>query len=363
MFAMACLAKDAFSQCQLPAAASSPSVLRSLPPRQLFPIETEQDGFIDRSGKVVHKPVHLPEDLGSQPLVPFVADDHRACGFKDKAGVEKVKPQFRGMRPFKNHMAGVQDLHGNWGFVKESGEVAVAPSYDFVADFSEGLVAVSAANSSQCQYIEAKGKEAVPGTFHTCGDFTEGIARVEVTNDHWAFIDRTGKVLAKLTGDERFAYVSEGLIPADSPDGKHMGFVNTKGEFVVEPKFTDIQTFSEGLAAASDESGKVGYIDKSGKFVIEPRFCDVENGGQGRFQEGFAYACDAKSHLFGFINREGRFAIAPQFVNAPCTDSYAHCGFNGGLAFVETSKRRGYINTKGQWVWSVAKGTPLWAKP
>ena len=141
------------------------------------------------------------------------------------------------------------------------------------------------------------------------------------------------------------------------------GSVNTKGEFVVEPKFTDVQTFSEGLAAASDESGKVGYIDKSGKFVIEPRFCDVENAGQGRFQEGLAYACDAKSHLFGFINRDGRFAIAPQFVNAPCTDSYAHCGFNGGLALVETSKRRGYINTKGEWVWSVAKGTPQWAKP
>ncbi|MEE8043841.1 MAG: WG repeat-containing protein [Thermodesulfobacteriota bacterium] len=49
--------------------------------------------------------------------------------------------------------------------------------------------------------------------------------------------------------------------------GNKWGFVNKKGEIVIEPQFENAVSFSGGLAIVELGGGKWGYIDKKGKLV------------------------------------------------------------------------------------------------
>ena len=58
---------------------------------------------------------------------------------------------------------------------------------------------------------------------------------------------------------------SEGL--ASFRAGPKWGFLNKRGEVVIEPVFETAVSFSDGLAIVELGGGEWGYIDKKGKFV------------------------------------------------------------------------------------------------
>ena len=61
---------------------------------------------------------------------------------------------------------------------------------------------------------------------------------------------------------------SDGLAAVKTDKG--WGFIDTDGNFAIEPKFEAVGAFSEGLCSAIVSSGeKWGYIDKSGNTVID----------------------------------------------------------------------------------------------
>ena len=66
-------------------------------------------------------------------------------------------------------------------------------------------------------------------------------------------------------GEEALAMVKIG--------GKY-GFINTAGEFVINPQFDGARDFSEGLARVNI-GGKYGFINTSGEIVINPQFDDA----------------------------------------------------------------------------------------
>lgn len=118
------------------------------------------------------------------------------------------------------------------------------------------------------------------------------------------------------------------------------GFIDKTGKVVIEPRFAQLENFSEGLAAARIErAGKWGYIDRTGRVVIEPQF---DLGGQ--FHEGFAAV--KVGEKWGYIDRTGRLVVEPQFAWAD--------RFSEGLAAVKPASERpgtekyGYIDTKGK---------------
>ena len=124
----------------------------------------------------------------------------------------------------------------------------------------------------------------------------------------------------------------EGLA-AVQKDGK-LGYINTKGEQIIECKFDDACCFKEGLASVQKD-GKWGYINTKGEQIIECKFDDTLG-----FDEGLASV--QKDGKWGYINTKGEQAIECKFDHA--------YDFSEGFAWVEKDGKWGYINTKGCFV-------------
>ena len=128
-----------------------------------------------------------------------------------------------------------------------------------------------------------------------------------------------------------------------APSATGWGYKDRNGTWVIPPKFSDGEQFSEGLASVCIDSYPAawGYIDESGKFTIAPQFARARS-----FSEGLACVQLAQPHTgnYGFIDKTGTFVIAPQFDNA--------WSFHEGLARVQSGKlgKWGYINKAGSFV-------------
>lgn len=195
----------------------------------------------------------------------------------------------QGSQDFSEGLAGVKS--GKWGYIDYSMSYCIAPQFDEVMPFSEGVAAVC--SNKQWGYIaKPEGAAAIdkmPGAwgqspkllgtsampplkfviepkFEKAGPFSAGLASVK-TGGKWGFIDKAGKTVLEPAYDFAGKF-SEGLCRVVKA-GKH-GYIDTKGKIVVEPKFDASWDFSKGLARIVVD-GKEGYIDRTGKYVWEPK--------------------------------------------------------------------------------------------
>jgi len=116
-----------------------------------------------------------------------------------------------------------------------------------------------------------------------------------------------------------------------------MGYINRKGEIVIQPQFARAWFFSEGLAVACIEYDKCGYIDQTGKFAINPQFQEA-----ARFSEGLAAV--VVEDRIGYIDKTGKLAINPQFSNSGLN----LCAFSESLARVKVGEKIGFIDKAGK---------------
>ena len=127
-----------------------------------------------------------------------------------------------------------------------------------------------------------------------------------------------------------------GLLNVRIGDNKtgRWGFVNIKGEFIINPKFIDARGFNDSLAAvkvSTDGKETWGFIDVNGKFIIEPIY-----EGAGYFIESLAAVLYKEK--IGFIDKRGIFIIQPRF------DKDGHLRpFDNGLAPVMLNGKWGFI--------------------
>lgn len=84
--------------------------------------------------------------------------------------------------------------------------------------------------------------------------------------------------------------------------------------------------------------GKYGFLNKKGEFIIQPRFEAV-----GPFKEGLAWY--REKDRFGFIDPVGNIIITAKFESSLMTGPY----FSSGLAAIGPSGRMGYIDKSGNY--------------
>lgn len=102
------------------------------------------------------------------------------------------------------------------------------------------------------------------------------------------------------------------------------GFINDKGEVVIDLIYDDVKYFSEGLAAVK-ENGKWGFINKEGKVVIDFIYTDAEP-----FKHGVARVSQGSE--WGYIFPTGDYALS---LNRWLEDNKSANGLRGTLKEIE----------------------------
>jgi hypothetical protein len=153
------------------------------------------------------------------------------------------------------------------------------------------------------------------------------------------FINDKGQIIIDFEFDGASSF-SEGFARIFVND--KVGFINTKGDIVIPPTFDSAMGFSNGLAVVTIGDHQ-GYINYAGETVIKPRFYraddfenetakvmpDIMSGGSfinkdgdiildgynfstSKYHDGLINCGDVKEN-WGFINLDGHFVIPPTY--------------------------------------------------
>ncbi|MCD4824860.1 MAG: WG repeat-containing protein [Phycisphaerae bacterium] len=275
-------------------------------------------GYIDTNGKMVIKPEARQAWEFSEGFAPVQVTEGRhgktKWGFIDKKGKWQVKPQFKDAGPFKEGLArigvkkngkmliGFINTKGEivvppkftdtclvtyfsdgvtpvavgekWGFINKKGQWVVKPKFDFLSNFKNGM-AIAAIGGKQ-GLIDTKGRWVIKPKYWFILWFCDGLAPVGLDKeDEWGFIDKKGKLVIKIHGDINPRCFSEGLASVSGTVinkktnlvYKGVGYIDTKGKWIVKPKYWRAYDFKNGLARVWGYGGKTAYINKKGEYV------------------------------------------------------------------------------------------------
>lgn len=150
----------------------------------------------------------------------------------------------------------------------------------------------------QFAYVNSHGDTIIPfGKYSMCyTDTFYNFAIVLKDDDGFVGINRKEEVLFKVYPfDNGPDYISNGTMRIIKDE--LIGYADTNGEILISPKYNAALPFSEGLAGVCIgckkvqdgehfrwSEGKWGFINKKGEMVIEPSFDNVQES----FQNGVA---------------------------------------------------------------------------
>lgn len=212
----------------------------------------------------------------SEPLVAFQGSDS-LWHFLDHLGKELFKPKkIIDVAGYSEGFFRVQILDNNqkkWAFMNKKGEIKIIPDCDLLSNFSEGMAITM-------KYKDCSKEEILYG-----------------------FIDTTGKQVIDMIYDDAIDFKEGKAFVSNSTN---RGYINKKGEFIINLDEVVGYTFSEGMAMISNKDYKMGYLDSTGNQIINLIFEEA-----GKFSEGLAFAND--NSYIGFINKKGEFVIPGKF--------------------------------------------------
>jgi hypothetical protein len=226
-------------------------------------------------------------------------------------------------------------------YFNDKGEVAVKPEKDVkeTFTFSDGLALAGVETGDGMRYgvLDTKGKLAIPPIYLHATMFGDGLAWVVEPNGAPKAINTRGKEIFTMSDAEYVMAFSEGVAPfAKVVDGELLfGYVDKKGNVVIEPAWPGAFPFSNGLAAVgTDEENEWGYINHKGEMAIAAQFYL----GSMFTDEGYAAVATSKD-LRGVIDKKGTFVVNPK---------YQEVKLDGDRFIVKEDDKFSLINRKGE---------------
>ncbi|MBN1596834.1 MAG: WG repeat-containing protein [Bacteroidales bacterium] len=185
-------------------------------------------------------------------------------------------------------------------------------------------------------YLNTEGKAVIPAKYDYVSEF-EGEYAVTKIGDAFYIIDKKGtETSVKIPDLADVRNFSEGLAPFKTTAG-NFGFIDTKGNKVIEAQYDGVGYFVGGLAWAKTTEGTIGYIKSDGQWAIKPQYKAAKN-----FDPASGIARVKDGDVWLYINKSGE--------KTPTSDSEIVEDFIDGLARGRKENKFGYYNTKGEWV-------------
>jgi len=263
----------------------------------------------------------------------FAAKKDEKYGYVDVNGNWVISPVFEDAYAFVNGFGRVKRA-GRWSYVRKNAAIITPFRFSKVSDFEGDVARVtifSEKGPSLCGLIDTIGRPVGNAIFRDITKFSEeGLAMAEAANGDWGFIDKKGNwVIQPVFGGLRG--FSNGLAMARRK-GK-WGYIDEKGIWVIEPIYDHVHPFKEGVATVSGKDGWI-MINKKGQRMSSYPFDVIKP-----FSEGVAVA---REDRWGVVGTHGGWIIGPSF-------SYLH-SFKGGLARARENLKWGMIDKHGEWV-------------
>ncbi len=217
-------------------------------------------------------------------------------GFIDTKANTKIKPQFRDARDFVSGAAGVGVIEAGkkikYGFINKEGAYIIKPKFDEVRDFHKipkTNIEVAVVGVGEDKATRKYGFVKKDGTYlatpqfdyvqeysnqgSSC-DFTVVFNRVN-GEESYGVLDSKGRLVV----DAKYRFISVSNYDVDLGyiriDGKELlnGFYDIKKDKVIEPVFSSILIFEEGVKTFQKVNGKElsGFYFNNGA-VVEPKY-------------------------------------------------------------------------------------------
>ncbi|MEX2213750.1 MAG: WG repeat-containing protein [Phycisphaeraceae bacterium] len=319
---------------------SAPSLAAGV--EKLYPVKKGgKYGYVDHNGTVV-VPIELDWAVEFYERRGTFGKSRNQVGVLDAKGRVTFTLEVEALLPFSNDRALICHGFTTVGFVNERGEPVIA-EHDVAAQvgaksvhltsFSDGLAAFGA--GGRTGFIDTNGRVVIAPRYSSAGHFSEGLCPVEF-NGRWGCIDKSGRLVIEAEY-EHVSSPSDSVIVAKTK-GQSWLLLSLDGQSIGEVHAKNVLPFSVGFAPIQDKGGKWGFIGKNGKLQIRSQFDEVL-----WFSNGLApVKVDGR---WGYIDTESRVVIQPKFLEAHPHDI-------NGVAWVRTAAGHGYINLKGDFVWT-----------
>ena len=284
-----------------------------------------------------HSGTDSREANDARPLFPVPVNE--VWGFIDDRGKIAIAPRYEAVLPFSEGLAGAK-REGRWGYVNRSGAEVIPFLYKTVQGFHGGVAIVNTGSAEHpVGVIDATGSWVTEPMFRglTAGDGPNGLlfGQKEPASG-LTFYDRSGNL---VLGPYSLAFpFAEGRARVKSKNGEWI--IDSAGNFIAKQSVAlEGIRFSDGLIAIRRDR-KLGYMDVDGNIAIEPRF---DQGGE--FSEGLA-PVQIEGHWV-FIDKSGatKAELPPDVIFAePLSD-----GLSLATSAAQPDRKFGYIDKKGQW--------------
>lgn len=251
-------------------------------------------------------------DVGvySEGLCPVIEEER--LGYTDLTGNKIISGRYDKVGYFSEGLAPVTDSDGSAYFIDAKGNKKhVVMNVENVRELSliyEDMFALY--NGQSWGYYDMKHKYLF-GEYEAASSIGSGIAAVK-ENGIWYLVDKSGKKISdtgydNVIADEKNVVYRNERIFVQKNNSCYM--IDGSGRQISENTFEDADMFRDGTYAAVQVDGKWGFIDKKGEMVIEPQYEEARS-----FANGFAAV--KYDDMWGFIDEKGNPVIEAQFAGA-----------------------------------------------
>lgn len=203
-------------------------------------------------------------------------------------------------------LAVAEASNGKWGYVTEpyaEGKIdwAIEPIYEYAGKFKNGVAWVREEEAGENKLINKIGEEIyINGSVQGATEFVDGVSIANIKEDECQIcteescaylINTDGDILVGHSlGTELYhknIVEEEPILVKDYYSGYDglYGYMNKKGQWLIEPEYEYANSFSNGFAGVCMDD-KWGYIDEEGYVIVDPYFDIVHNFNK----DGFATA-------------------------------------------------------------------------
>lgn len=238
---------------------------------QLYPIRKNgRWGYMSKDGEIlfmvernVDRAFYFKEGVASFSIECKEKFRRKKEGFFDKSGKVIIEPKFEMVQDFSNERS-IVDLYGQKGIIDKKGDWVIEPRHEVIKQLFPNIFLCD-------RYIyDLDGNEIeLPFLVDYYGDVSEGLLPfLDYGSEKWGFINDRGEVVIEPQFDEVNEYVSfsEGLCAVRIK--KKWGYINRYGRMVIKKQFDKASYFNNGLALVTF-CGQIRIIDKAGNMNFE----------------------------------------------------------------------------------------------